>query len=125
MSIWDDKSLRPGGNYAKFENVGDNLNGSVVLDIGSHTWPATADRDERQVPKLTVRRPDGETIVWTVGQVNAISALFEARPEIGDTLTKAELVDIRKTGGKTYKDFEIVVRRAAEAASTPSADDLA
>lgn len=120
MSIWDDKSLKPSGNFARFDAVGDNYNGASILAIGTHTWPARGDQAERTVPKLTLQH-NGETVVWTVGQVNAISRLFELAPNVGDVLSKCELVNIRKEGGKTYKDFGIEVAES----TAPSADDLA
>lgn len=121
-SIWKDKSLKPSGNYISFDAQGDNINGAKILAIGTHTWPPRDGKDERTVPKLTLEH-DGETKVWTVGQVNAISRLFELEPDVGDVLTRCELTGVRKEGGKTYKDFTIEVATASS--SQPSAEDLA
>lgn len=120
-SIWGDKSLKPSGNYCTFTDVGDNYNGATILAIDTHTWPAAGDKPERKVPKLTLSH-EGETVVWTVGQVNAIARLFELEPDVGDTFSELRLSAVRKEGGKTYKDFTIEVGTAP---AGPSADDLA
>lgn len=123
MSIWDDKTLKATGEYATFDAKGDNYNGAQILAIGTHTWPPRDGKDERTVPKLTLLH-NGSTVIWTVGQVNAIARLFELRPDVGDVLTRCELTGKRSEGTKTYKDFTIEVG-TAPAASVPSADELA
>lgn len=137
MSIWDDKTLKPSsGNFVKFEIKGDHVNGAKILDIGTHTWPERKQPDgsmteAKTVPKLTLlltqdtrEQKAGDTVVWTVGQRGAIERLFELAPDVGDTLTQAELVNIDRTGGRTRKDFAIEVQRAAQTVA-PSVDDLA
>jgi len=106
MSIWDDPSIRTGGDYVKFENPGDNVNGTLT-HIGIHTF-----EDGKRAAKLIINTADGE-MTLTAGQVQLASKLAEARPEVGDhidiTFTRSE----KRAGGKTLKHFAVEVKKGA------------
>lgn len=104
MSIWDDPSLRVGGDYVKFEAVGDAIAGTVV-SVGAHRWD-----DGSVSPQLIINTSEGEKTV-TAGQIRLKAALAEKRPEPGDYIT-IELTNIEKRqGGKTLKHFEVNVSK--------------
>jgi len=113
MSIWDDPSIRTGGDYVRFENPGDNVNGTVTY-VGIHTF-----EDGKRAAKLVISTADGE-MTLTAGQVQLASKLAEARPEVGDivdiTYTRSE----KRAGGKTLKHFSVEVKKGAP----KSADDF-
>lgn len=120
MSIWDDPDLRVGGDYIKFDSVGDTVTGTVVA-VRAHRW------DDGSVCPQVILDVDGEEKTITAGQVRLKAALAEKRPDAGDTLT-VTLVDIEKrAGGKTLKHFDVVVGRggskpAATAKAAASAE---
>lgn len=118
-SIWDDPSLRVGGDYVKFDNIGDEVSG-VVIAIGAHRWD-----DGSVSPQIILDTVDGEKTV-TAGQIRLKVALAEKRPETDDMLT-IKLTDIEKrSGGKTLKHFSVdVVKAAKSAAAKPAADAAA
>lgn len=101
-SIWDEPGMKVGGDYIKFENVGDSVTGTVT-NIGAHRWD-----DGSVSPQLTLQTQDGEKTV-TAGQVRLKAALAEKRPNVGDTIT-IKFTDLEKrAGGKTLKHFDVVV----------------
>lgn len=105
-SPWDDPSLRVGGDYVKFDNIGDSVSG-VVVNVGMHRWD-----DGSVSPQIVLDTVDGEKTI-TAGQIRLKVALAEKRPEIDDTLT-IKLTDIEKrAGGKTLKHFEVTVVKAS------------
>ena len=109
MSIWDDPSLQVGGDYVKFENVGDSVSGEL-LSVGIHKW-----NDGTVSPQLIIRTEDGEKTV-TAGQIRLKAELAEKKPEAGD-LIKITLSDIEKRqGGKTLKHFDVQVKKATATA---------
>lgn len=109
MSIWDDPSLQVGGDYVKFENVGDSVQGEL-LSVGIHKW-----NDGTVSPQLIIRTEDGEKTV-TAGQIRLKAELAEKKPEAGD-LIKITLSDIEKRqGGKTLKHFDVQVKKATATA---------
>ena len=106
MSIWDDPGMKVGGNYAKFDNIGDAVTGKVI-SVGAHRWD-----DGTVSPQILLETADGEITV-TAGQVRLKAALAEQRPEVGDTLS-IRLSDIEKrSGGKTLKHFDVKVAKGA------------
>lgn len=121
MSIWDDPDLRVGGDYVKFENVGDTVTGTVVA-IRAQRW------DDGKVDPQIILTVDGDEKTITAGQVRLKAELAAQRPEPGDVLT-VTLIDIEKrAGGKTLKHFAVDVVRgngkapAPAAASAPTAE---
>jgi uncharacterized protein YhfF len=99
-SIYDDPDVRIGGDFIKFENVGDSVTGTV-LSVGKHTFP-----DGKVAIKLIIDTDDGEKTL-TAGQIQLAQKLQELRPEVG------EIVSIKHTGvekraaGKTMKLFDV------------------
>lgn len=105
MSIWDDPDMRVGGDYIKFDQVGDTVTGTILASR-IHRWD-----DGTASPQLLLD-VDGEEKSLTAGQVRLKAALAEKRPENGDTIT-VTLTDIEKrSGGKTLKHFDVQVTRA-------------
>jgi len=113
MSIWDDPSIRTGGDYIKFESPGDNVNGTVTF-VGIHTF-----EDGKRAAKLIINTPEGEKTL-TAGQVQLASKLAEARPETGDHINIIYVRSEKRAGGKTLKHFAVEVKKGA----AKSADDF-
>ena len=103
-SVWDDPTIRPSGDYVKFETVGDFVVGEII-GLGIHEFP-----DGKRAAKLIIRDDDGEERTLTAGQVQLATKLAEARPEVGDrvkiTFTQVE----KRSGGKTLKHFDVAVK---------------
>jgi hypothetical protein len=115
MSIWDDPEIKAGGEFVKFEKVGDSIAG-VITAIRTHRFD-----DGGLVPQILITTDDGEERTLTAGQVLLKRALAEQRPEAGDHLTVTLSEIERRSGGKTLKHFGVAVRRgvAAAASDTP------
>jgi len=115
--------MKVGGNYAKFENVGDTVSGKVIA-IGAHRWD-----DGSVSPQITLDSADGEITV-TAGQVRLKAALAEKRPNVGDSLTITLTQIEKRAGGKTLKHFDVTVSKGdgltasapLSSASSPNAD---
>jgi hypothetical protein len=111
-SIWDNPDMKVGGDWIKFENVGDSMAGNVVA-VGIQKW-----EDGSVSPKITFttgeRDENGDLIekCFAAGPIRLKAALVEARPEVGDYLT-VEFTHIEKRqGGKTLKHFDVNVSKA-------------
>ena len=116
-SVWDDADIRSGGEFVKFDNVGDTVTGRVEA-IRIHTF-----EDGKKVPQI-IMTIDGEERTMTAGQVRLKAALAEQRPEVGDTLTVALTEVEKRAGGKTLKHFDVSVTRAgATPAASVTADE--
>lgn len=118
-SIWDDPDVVGGSNeFVKFDKVGDSVSGKVD-HTGRKVWD-----DGSVSPQLDLITDDGEARTLTAGQVRLKLALAEKRPEVGDHL-RVELTQIEKrSGGKTLKHFDVVVKKAATASkAAPVGDD--
>ncbi len=114
MSIWDNPEMSVGGDYVKFDNIGDTVSGKILV-VGIKRWD-----DGSVAPQLVLDTADGEKTL-TAGQVRLKAALAEKRPEEGDTLT-VTLRDIEKrAGGKTLKHFDVAVARNGDPAATAPA----
>jgi hypothetical protein len=112
MSVWDDPSMRVGGDFIAFNNIGDTVTGTV-LSVSAHRW------DDGSVCPKVILDVDGDEKTITAGQIRLKAALAEKRPETGDTLT-ITLTDIEKrAGGKTLKHFDVQVNRGGAAAAAP------
>lgn len=114
MSIWDDPELRVNSDYIRFEQVGDTVTGTV-LSVRAHRFD-----DGKVVPQILLDTVDGERTL-TAGQVRLKALLAEQRPEAGDSLS-VTLTNIEKrAGGKTLKDFDVIVQKdAAKPAAVPA-----
>lgn len=106
-SIWDNPEMKVGGDYIKFENVGDTITGKV-LSVGAHRWD-----DGSVSPQVLLMTDDGEEKTITAGQIRLKAALAEQRPEVGDTLTVTYTELEKRAGGKTLKHFEVKVNKGA------------
>jgi uncharacterized protein YhfF len=113
MSIWDDPEIRSGGDYVKFENPGDNVNGTITF-IGKHNF-----EDGKVAAKLIIATAEGDKTL-TAGQVQLASKLGEARPEVGDHVDITYVRSEKRAGGKTLKHFAVEVKKGAP----KSADDF-
>lgn len=108
-NIWDEPDLKTGGEFIKFDAVGETASG-VITSIRVHRWD-----DGKVDPQIYLTTDDGEERTLTAGQVRLKAALTEARPNIGDHL-KVTLTQIEKrAGGKTLKHFEVAVTPAGQA----------
>lgn len=117
MSIWDNPEMSVGGDYIKFDAVGDTVTGKVLV-LGIKRWD-----DGSVAPQMVLDTADGERTL-TAGQVRLKAELAEKRPEEGDTITVTLASIEKRTGGKTLKHFDVAVQRAgdpAPAAATPAA----
>jgi len=109
MSIWDDPQLATGGDFVKFEDVGDTVSGTVTA-VRAHQFD-----DGKIVPQILLTDDSGEDRTLTAGQIRLKVALAEQRPEAGDHL-KITLTGVEKRpGGKTLKLFDVAVTRGGAA----------
>lgn len=110
LDIWNDPDLAIGGEYVKFDNVGDSVAGKVVA-IRKHVW------DDGSVSPQILLDCDGEERTVTAGQVRLKVALAEKRPQPGQHIT-ITLTEIEKrSGGKTLKHFDVQVGTPVAAAA--------
>lgn len=123
-SVWDDPDLRVGGEFVKFENVGDSVAG-VVNAVRAHRFD-----DGSVAPQVLVTTDDGEERTITAGQVRLKAELATQRPEPGDHI-KVTFTEVEKrSGGKTLKHFAVEVTHggkptAAAAVPAPAATPAA
>lgn len=118
MSEWDNAPAAPtGGNYAKWENVGDSVVGLVThVDVSG----ATTVKGE-PCPLVIVALDSGDTVSISCSQAQLWAKMLDARPEVGDRLAvKLSGVDSRPNG-HTLKEFDVEVKSAAaKAAEAPA-----
>jgi len=113
MSIWDDPEVKSGGEFVKFETVGDNVAG-VITAIKKHRFD-----DGNVVPQIYLTTDAGEDRTLTAGQVQLKAKLASERPDVGDHLTVTYTQQEKRAGGKTLKHFEVKVRRGVAAQGEP------
>lgn len=119
-SVWDDPDLRVGGEFVKFENVGDTVSGTVNA-VRAHRFD-----DGSVAPQVLLTTDAGEERTVTAGQVRLKAELAAQRPEPGDHITITHTEVEKRSGGKTLKHFSVQVNRggaapaAAPAAATPA-----
>lgn len=105
MSIWDDPDMRVGGEFFRFDEIGDTISGRITA-VRAHRFD-----DGSVAPQILLITDDGEERTVTAGQVRLKAALAEQRPEAGDHIT-VTLTDLEKrAGGKTLKHFDVRVDR--------------
>lgn len=120
-SVWDDPDLRVGGEFVKFENVGDTVSGTVNA-VRAHRFD-----DGSVAPQVLLTTDAGEERTVTAGQVRLKAELAAQRPEPGDHITITHTEVEKRSGGKTLKHFSVQVNRGgaapavASAAATPAA----
>lgn len=122
MSVWDDPEIRAGGDFFSFDQVGDEISGTIAA-VRVHKFD-----DGGVAPQVLLTTDAGEERTVTAGQILLKRELAEQRPEAGDWV-RIKLTQIEPRGGKkTLKHFEVEVRRgngqtpaAAPAAAQPAA----
>jgi hypothetical protein len=113
MGIWDDADLKTGGEFVRFEKVGDTISG-VITGIRKHRF-----EDGSVAAQVLMTTDDGEERTLTAGQVQLKQKLAGLRPDVGDHLT-VKLSQIEKrSGGKTLKHFDVQVKQGAGADDSP------
>jgi len=119
MSIWDDPELQAGGDFVKFDNVGDTIAGTITA-IRRQRF------DDGQVaPQILLTADDGTERTLTAGQIRLKTKLAELRPEAGDHIT-ITLTDVEKrSGGKSLKHFDVKVRPNGTAQPAPAVNAAA
>jgi hypothetical protein len=118
MSIWDDPELHVSDDYVKFETPGDTITGTITA-LRIHRF------DDKPVPQIVIRTPEGHERTVTGGQARLKALLTEKRPDVGDTITITMTNVEKRAGGKTLKHFEVVVSNGAAPATTPTATTTA
>lgn len=107
-SFWDDPEVKTAvarSSYAKFENPGDRVTGTVA-SVGRHDWP-----DGSFGIQIQFEEDDVPTV--TASQVLLKQHLFALRPESGDALS-IELMGVERSDGKTLKKWRVERMRDGE-----------
>lgn len=113
-SVWDDPDLRVGGEFVKFENVGDTISGTVNA-VRAHRFD-----DGSVAPQILLTTDGGEERTVTAGQVRLKAELATQRPEPGDHVTITHTEVEKRSGGKTLKHFKVEVRHGGAPAPAPT-----
>jgi len=114
MSIWDDPELHVSDDYVKFETPGDTITGTITA-LRIHRF------DDKPVPQVVIRTPEGHDRTVTGGQARLKALLAEKRPDVGDTITITMTNIEKRAGGKTLKHFEVDVISGGAPPAPPSA----
>lgn len=114
-SVWDDPDLRVGGEFVKFESVGDSVAGTVNA-VRAHRFD-----DGSVAPQILLTTDSGEERTVTAGQIRLKTELAMQRPEPGDHVTITHTEVEKRSGGKTLKHFSVVVTRGGRPAAAPAA----
>jgi hypothetical protein len=114
MSIWDDPELHVSDDYVKFETPGDTITGTITA-LRIHRF------DDKPVPQIVIRTPEGHDRTVTGGQARLKALLTEKRPDVGDTITITMTNVEKRAGGKTLKHFEVEVGKTNAPAAVPAA----
>jgi hypothetical protein len=114
-SVWDDPDLRVGGDYAKFENVGDSVSGTVNA-VRAHRFD-----DGSVAPQILLTTDGGEEKTVTCGAIRLKVAVAEQRPEPGDHITITYTQEEKRAGGRTLKHWDVKVTRGGARPTPPAA----
>jgi hypothetical protein len=114
MSIWDDPELHVSDDYVKFETPGDTITGTITA-LRIHRF------DDKPVPQIVIRTPEGHERTVTGGQARLKALLTEKRPDVGDTITITMTNVEKRAGGKTLKHFEVDIAKGGATAVAPVA----
>jgi len=109
-NIWDDPRLAR-GEYVKFVNIGDGITGTILAQV-VQVWEDVAS------VKYTILE-DGETEprMLTASQYQLQTKLRELNPVNGDRV-EVKFTSIKPlAGGKTMKEFDVKVTKAAPVAA--------
>jgi len=105
-SVWDDPEIKVVSDYVKFNEPGDHVQG-VITAVQIHRWD-----DGSACPKvLLIDDATGEETSFTAGQYRLKAALSEQRPGEGDHIAVTYKGEIKLSGGKSAKDFDVVTTR--------------
>jgi hypothetical protein len=110
MSIWDDPELHVSDDYVKFETPGDTITGTITA-LRIHRF------DDKPVPQIVIRTPEGHDRTVTGGQARLKALLTEKRPDVGDTITITMTNVEKRAGGKTLKHFEVDIAKGGTTAA--------
>ena len=104
MTFWDDPDVATASDFFKFENVGDEIAGTIAR-LGKRVWP------DGNVGIELLFAEDGKPAL-TANQTLLRRALFELKPVPGDHIA-IKMIEVEKlAGGKTLKRFHVVLKRA-------------
>lgn len=98
--FWDE--FTNSGDFVKFENVGDTVAGTITA-IRRHMF-----EDGKVAPQIEIDTDDGAKTL-TAGQVRLKALFAEKRPGVGDYITVTLAGIEKRPGGKTLKEFTLVV----------------
>jgi hypothetical protein len=115
--FWSDPEMFSSGDFIKFDAVGDTVSGTIT-GVRKHMF-----EDGKVVPQIELDTADGPKTL-TAGQVRLKAALAEKRPGVGDLLTVTLTGIEKRAGGKTLKEFSVIVgpvAAPAPAAAVPAA----
>lgn len=104
-SVWDDPDLRVGGDYVKFNQVGDSVAG-IVSAVRAHRFESGD-----VAPQVLLTTDAGEEKTVTGGAIRLKAALAEQRPEPGDHITITLSDEEKRAGGKTLRHWDVKVNR--------------
>lgn len=119
MSVWDDPEIRSGGEFVKFEQVGDEVSGTIAA-VRAHRFD-----DGKVAPQIILTTDGGEERTVTCSQVRLKQELAEQRPEAGDWI-HIKLMQVEpRAGGKSLKHWQVEIRRGGggDQAAAPSQPD--
>jgi hypothetical protein len=105
-----------GGDYAKFDNVGDAVIGVVK------TVREGQDFNKNPCPELVLEQDDGEEITVTAGQVMLKAELAEKRPQVGDKvrITYSGVSNDARPGRAPAKLFTVEVKEGPHEMKQPA-----
>ena len=90
------------GEFAKFENVGDEVVGCIVA-IRTHVFK----EEKGPVPLIDLERQDsGEPVTLAVDKVDLVIKIADLAPQVGDMLA-VKFVSTEKTPNGTKKVFAV------------------
>ncbi len=112
--FWSDPEMFQSGDFIKFDNVGDTVTGTITA-VRKHMF-----EDGKVVPQIELDTADGPKTM-TAGQVRLKALLAEKRPGVGDLLTVTLTGIEKRAGGKTLKEFSVIVGPVAAPAAAPVA----
>jgi len=114
-SIWDDEDVQPtGGDFVKFENVGDSVVGTITAIRKQRFTDDNAADGYSYAPQLDLQLADGREATLTAGQWHLKKQLIDQRPDVGDRI---KVVHTGKQGRS--KLFTLEIQRGEAVATKP------
>jgi hypothetical protein len=102
-NFWDDPDVKVSNDWFKFENVGDEVGGTIAK-LGKRAWA-----DGSVGIEIQFKEDDVPSL--TASQVLLKAALFHLKPQPGDHITMAMSAVDKRPGGKTLKQFRVDLKR--------------